>query len=88
MLNKVKASEPVRLYLYSLLAPVLGFLLLKGHLSSDEVSTYLALGVAVLGVPAVEKARSVVDSPATATAKQEALEAEALINSDEYAPRH
>jgi len=89
VLKHVKETEPVRLYLYSVLVPVLAFLVLKGVIGGDEMAAYLAMGAAVLGVPAVEKARSAVDSPATATAKQEALEAEYELNIEqEYMPRH
>jgi len=81
-LKNVKETEPVRLYLYSVLVPVLGLLVLKGVLGSDEMAAYLAVGGAVLGVPAIEKARAKVDSPSTSAAKTEALEAEFQMNLD------
>lgn len=76
ILKKAKETEPVRLYLYSVLASILALLVLKGVLSGDEMTAYLVVAATVLGVPAIEKTRSVVDSPSTAKAKQEALEAE------------
>ena len=83
-MNKIKAwkdSEPVRLYVYSVLAPLLALLAAKGVLSGEDALYYGALAAAALtGAPAVEKVRALVDSPATASAKQEALEAEFELN--------
>lgn len=87
MLENLKNSEPVRLYLYSLVGPVLAVLFAKGVVSGEDVVVYTALAGAVLAVAGVEKARSVVDSPDTAQAKQEALEAEAELN-EGYVARH
>lgn len=82
LIKNMKETEPVRLYLYSVLVPVLALLVMKGVIGGDEMATYLAVGAAVLGVPAVEKARSKVDSPSTAAAKTDALEAEFQMNLD------
>lgn len=51
-------SEPVRLYLYSLLAPVLAILVAFGVVDSEAVALWIALGTAVLGIPAIELARA------------------------------
>ena len=85
-----KESEPVRLYLYSVLVPVLAFLAAKGVITGEDVLYYTAIGAAALGVaPAIEKVRSMVDSPSTAAAKQEALEAEYELNLEqEYQGEH
>ena len=78
-----KDSEPVRLYIYSVVVPVLVLLAAKGVISGEDLAYYASLAAAVLGVaPAVEKVRSLVDSPSTAQAKQEALEAEYEMNLD------
>jgi hypothetical protein len=53
-------TEPVRLYLYGLAAPVLALLVYFGLVSTDAVPLYLAVAGAVLLVPAVESARSAV----------------------------
>ena len=51
------ASEPVRLYLYGLLGPVLAVLAAYGVLDASEVALWAAVAVAVLAVPGVELAR-------------------------------
>lgn len=51
-------SEPVRAYLYPLLLAVVGVLVGYGVLEQQQGSLWIALGAALLGVPAVEKARS------------------------------
>jgi hypothetical protein len=61
-----KDTEPVRLYLYSVLGPLVVLLVALGVVESDQALLWLALAAAVLGVPAVERARSLVTSPATA----------------------
>lgn len=58
-------TEPVRLYLYSVLVPVVALLVLRGLVSAQESVLWLGVGAAVLGVPAVERVRSLVTSPAT-----------------------
>lgn len=77
-----KDSEPVRLYLYSVLVPALVVLAAKGVISSDDVVLYSTALAAILGIPAVEKVRSLVDSPSTARAKHEALDAEVELNAN------
>jgi hypothetical protein len=60
-----KDTEPVRLYLYSVLGPLVVLLVALGVVQADQALLWLALAAAVLGVPAVERARSLVTSPAT-----------------------
>lgn len=55
MWNKL---EPVRSYVYTLLVPVLAILVFYGIVSDLAAPLWIALGTAVLGVPAVELARS------------------------------
>jgi len=50
-------KEPVRVYLYTLLAPLVAILAGYGLLDNQKVALWIALGTAVLGVPAVEVAR-------------------------------
>lgn len=64
-------SEPVRMYLYGLLAPLLAVLVFYGVVESSAVALFFALGAAVLGVPAVEVARSKV-TPVDYDAKHDA----------------
>lgn len=49
--------EPVRAYLYGLLAPVVAVLVGYGFLDNESAPLWIALATAVLGVPAVELAR-------------------------------
>lgn len=70
-LKNLKASEPVRLYLYSVLVPVLVLLGAKGIISGSDVALYSALAAVVLAVPATELARRAVYSPATVEATLE-----------------
>lgn len=51
-------TEPVRLYLYSVLVPLLAVLVVWGVVDAGDVPLYLAVLAALLGVPAVEIARS------------------------------
>lgn len=60
-----KDTEPVRLYLYGILGPLVALLVVLGVVQADQAVLWLAVGAAVLGVPAVERARSLVTSPAT-----------------------
>lgn len=53
-----KDTEPVRLYLYSVGLAVVGLLVFRGVIAADEALLWAALLAAVLGVPAVELARS------------------------------
>lgn len=80
-------SEPLRRYIYGVAVVVLGLLVTLGVLT-DELAFALGgvLSVALI-VPAVEVARSKVDSPATAAVKDEVI-AEALAEDDVYVPRH
>lgn len=50
--------EPVRRYLYSLLAPLASVLVVYGIASETIVATWIGLVTAVLGIPAVEAARA------------------------------
>lgn len=58
--------EPVRTYLYGLLAPVLAVLVAYGVMDEQQTAVWFAVAVAVLGIPAVEVARAKV----TPVAKQ------------------
>jgi hypothetical protein len=59
-------SEPVRLYLYSLLVPVVALLVFLGVVDAQSAPLWIALVTAVLGVPAVEAARAAVTPVAPA----------------------
>lgn len=50
--------EPVRRYLYSLLAPLATILVVYGIASEEIAATWIGLATAILGVPAVEAARA------------------------------
>jgi RsiW-degrading membrane proteinase PrsW (M82 family) len=52
--------EPVRSYLYTLLLPVIAVLVYYGLVSEQAAPLWAALATAVLGVPVVEKVRSLV----------------------------
>lgn len=59
LLSKLKASEPVRLYLYPILVILIGYGVYRGVVD-DSVATLVvipALGV-LLGIPATEAARA------------------------------
>lgn len=56
----LQSTEPVRLYLYSLLAPVVALLAYLGVVDDTSGPLWAALVTALLGIPAVEKARSLV----------------------------
>lgn len=58
MLTEILRREPVRAYVYSVLAVVLTVLMSYGVLDSDEAMLWLAVGSTVLVVPGVEIARS------------------------------
>lgn len=51
-------SEPVRTYLYPVLIAVVALLVGYGILEQEQGALWIGLGAALLGVPAVEKARS------------------------------
>jgi len=65
MLYRLRMSEPVRLWLYSILGPGVALLVGYGILSADEAVLWLAVGAAVCGVAGTETARASVYSPAT-----------------------
>lgn len=50
--------EPVRKYLYSLLVPVVAVLIYFGIVDNESAPLWIGLVTALLGVPAVEVARS------------------------------
>lgn len=51
-------SEPVRGVIYPLLTLILGILVTRGIITNDWLDLISVLAVALLGVPAVETARS------------------------------
>lgn len=53
-----KQTEPVRTYLYSLLAPGVALLVAYGVIAEANASLWTALATAVLGVGGTEAARS------------------------------
>lgn len=57
-LKNLSVTEPVRLYVYSVVAAVVALLVAFGVLDSNVVPVILAVVTAVLAVPAVEKARA------------------------------
>lgn len=68
MLTRWRNSEPVRLYVYGLVAPVLGVLLVYGLVTEEEAAAWaLVLGAAL--IPGAELARRRV-SPARARARR------------------
>lgn len=69
MLTRWTTNEPLRLYLYGLLGPVLGLLILYGLLTAEQAAAWGLLLAAVL-VPTVEAARARVTP--TTSAKQAA----------------
>jgi len=88
--KNLKATEPVRLYLYGLLAPVLAVLLGKGLIDGSDVALYTALGTVVLLGPATELVRSKVYAPATVEATLELVADEPTSEADleEYEAKH
>lgn len=50
--------EPVRTYLYGLLVPLAAVLVYYGVVDNESAPLWIALATGVLGVPAVEVARS------------------------------
>lgn len=53
-----KDTEPVRLYIYGTIAPVVGVLVAYGIVDSAKAALWIALGTAILGVGGTEIARS------------------------------
>lgn len=60
-----KSTEPVRSYLYTLLAPIVALLVYTGVVTDDGAPLWTALATAVLGVVGTETARSKVRSKAS-----------------------
>lgn len=60
------AREPVRVYLYGVLVAIVAVLVGYGVLDGSQAALWLALGSALLAVPAVEAARSRVSPTSTA----------------------
>jgi hypothetical protein len=66
LLARLKLTEPVRLYCYSLLSAVLLALVAVGGLTGEWSDALLGIAAAVLGVvPGAEFARASVYSPAS-----------------------
>jgi hypothetical protein len=54
-----KRTEPLRLYLYGIVVPLLGAAVVYGLLTTEQLTAWLAVaGAALLGVGALERARS------------------------------
>lgn len=66
-------TEPLRRYVYGVAVGVLGLLVILGVVTDEVAYAVGGFLSVVLVVPAVEVARSKVDSPATAAAKDAAL---------------
>lgn len=64
-LQRLKLTEPVRLYCYGLLSAVLVALVLVGTITEEWSAALTGIAAALLGVPGVEAARATVYSPAT-----------------------
>lgn len=58
--GQLVAAEPVRMYVYAVLAALAAVLVGRGVMTGDAALLYLALLAAVLGIPATEHARSLV----------------------------
>lgn len=65
LLGRLRGSEPVRLYLYGALVPLLALLVYRSVLTPDEVPLWLALAAGVLGISGTEAVRGAVYSPAS-----------------------
>lgn len=50
--------EPIRAYMYTVLVALLAALVIFGVVDGSVVPAVLALGAAVLGIPAIEAARA------------------------------
>ena len=64
-MNGIQDTEPVRLYVYGALAPLLAVLVWYGIVDDASVGLWLALAGALLGVAGTEFARSKAYAPAT-----------------------
>lgn len=69
---RLQQAEPVRLYLYAVLAAVLAVLVSYGVLTGEQAALWGAVGGAVLAVPVTEGLRAQVTSPRTAAQLQAA----------------
>ncbi|MGN2634635.1 hypothetical protein ACTD5D_39720 [Nocardia takedensis] len=67
-LSRLRASEPVRLMLYPLLAGVVAYLAITGVVDADFAQVLTAVVALVLGVPLTEAARGAVYAPTTVPA--------------------
>lgn len=65
VLARWAATEPVRLYVYSVIAAVLAVLVAYGIVDEQMLPVILAAVSAIVAVPAVETARSKVSPVAT-----------------------
>jgi hypothetical protein len=66
LLSRLKLSEPVRLYCYSLLTAVLVALVAVGYVTEEWQAALTGIAAALLGVvPGAEAARASVYSPKT-----------------------
>lgn len=59
-IRHLRASEPVRLYVYGVGLAVLALFVAYGLVAAEQAPLWLALLVALLGVPATESARRAV----------------------------
>ena len=57
MLAKLRANEPLRLYVYPALVVAFGVLVVRGYLDADDADVLTAVITLVLGIPATELAR-------------------------------
>lgn len=67
-MTKLRNTEPVRLYLYPVVLALLGVLVHYKIVEPEAVPLWTVFAGAVLAVGGVEKARSLVSSPATVNA--------------------
>lgn len=56
-LARVRASEPLRLYVYPALVAVVGILIVRGYLDADLGDLITAIATLIIGIPAAEVAR-------------------------------
>lgn len=64
-LKRWAEAEPLRLYLYTVLAAVVALLIYRGVVTGGEATLWLGLAATVLQVSGVELVRAKVTSPAT-----------------------
>lgn len=64
-LQRWQDTEPLRLYLYGIVVPLLGAAVTYGLLTTEQLGAWLAVaGAALLGVGALERVRRIVWAPA------------------------